>query len=66
MDDEIEAELAVPPSKQGLRRDAITERILEIGSIRIYTLVDELNVSRMTIHRDLTRPLPDHRLTLGA
>nr|WP_076389144.1 DeoR/GlpR family DNA-binding transcription regulator [Vaginimicrobium propionicum] len=53
MDDEIEAKLAVPPSKQDLRRDAITERVLEIGSIRIDTLVDELNVSRMTIHRDL-------------
>ena len=65
MDDAIEAKLAVPPSKQDLRRDAITERVPEIGSIRIDTLVDKLNVSRMTIHRDLTRPLPDHRLTLG-
>ena len=53
MDDEIEAKLAVPPTKQDLRRDAITERVLEIGSVRIDTLVDELGVSRMTIHRDL-------------
>lgn len=53
MDDEIEAKLAVSPTKQDLRRDAITERVLEIGSVRIDTLVDELGVSRMTIHRDL-------------
>lgn len=53
MDNKIEAKLTAPPSKQDLRRDAITELVLEIGSVRIDTLVDELDVSRMTIHRDL-------------
>lgn len=53
MDDKIEAKLSAPPSKQDLRRDAITERVLEIGSVRIDTLVEELDVSRMTVHRDL-------------
>lgn len=53
MDDKIEVKLSAPPSKQDLRRDAITERVLEIGSVRIDTLVDELDVSRMTVHRDL-------------
>lgn len=53
MEDEIGTKLSVPPTKQDLRRDAITERVLEIGSVRIDTLVDELDVSRMTIHRDL-------------
>lgn len=53
MDNKIEAKLTAPPSKQDLRRDTITELVLEIGSVRIDTLVDELDVSRMTIHRDL-------------
>lgn len=53
MDNKIEAKLTAPPSKQDLRRDAIIELVLEIGSVRIDTLVDELDVSRMTIHRDL-------------
>ncbi|MDY5133392.1 DeoR family transcriptional regulator [Actinotignum urinale] len=53
MDEKIEAKLSAPPSKQNLRRDAITERVLEVGFVRIDTLVDELDVSRMTVHRDL-------------
>ncbi|KMY22622.1 DeoR faimly transcriptional regulator [Actinobaculum suis] len=53
MGNKIEAKLTAPPSKQNLRRDAITELVLENGSVRIDTLVDELDVSRMTIHRDL-------------
>lgn len=48
----VEARTAPPKSKGG-RLSYINERVRAVGFVAVDDLVDELEVSRMTIHRDL-------------
>lgn len=44
---------ALGPRRQDERQEAIMELVLSVGSARIDDIVDQFDVSRMTIHRDL-------------
>src|SRR5690625_901210 len=42
-----------PPKSKGARLSYINERVRSVGFVAVDDLVDELEVSRMTVHRDL-------------